>query len=57
MIYEALFLPVTEEKERGGRATKRGEERRMESVKSEPKGKEDSVESVEQTYITLRPLG
>lgn len=48
MIYEALFLPVTEEKERRETATKRGrgEEKKREknggeSVKSEPKGKED----------------
>lgn len=48
MIYEALFLPVTEENERREAATKRGreekerrEEWRGESVKSEPKGKED----------------
>ena len=45
MIYEALFLPVTEEKERRERVIKTGgekrEEWRGERVKSKPKGKED----------------
>lgn len=40
MIYEALFLPVTEEKERGEAVTKRRRKKGEEwmSVKSEPKG-------------------
>lgn len=43
MIYEALFLPVTEEKERRDDKVRERKEKKNErgSVKSEPKGKED----------------
>lgn len=46
MIYEALFLPVTEEKERRERGDKERERRKNrvgggKCVKSKPKGKED----------------
>lgn len=44
MIYEALFLPVTEEKERrerGDKETERRKNRVGKCVKSKPKGKED----------------
>lgn len=62
MIYEALFLPVTEEKERRETATKRGKEREKE--RDEWRGEceeraqgEGERESVEETSITPRPLG
>lgn len=57
MIYEALFLPVTEEKERGEAATKRSKKKEGEewmSVKSEPKGKEDR--RVRRRHLSPRDL-
>lgn len=58
MIYEALFLPVTEEKE-GKEGTKR-ERKRVKNragvgCEEQAQG-EGGQESVEETSITLRPL-
>lgn len=60
MIYEALFLPVTEEKERRERVIKTGggEKRRMERRESKEQTQgEGGQENAEETSITLRPLG
>ncbi len=60
MIYEALFLPVTEEKERREVATKRGREKDEEELRGECEERaqgEEGQESVKETSITLRPLG
>lgn len=61
MIYEALFLPVTEEKERRETTSKRGRVKKereewREECEERAQG-EGEEESVEETSITPRPLG
>lgn len=53
MIYEALFLPVTEEKERGEAATKRSKKRgrRMDECEERAQG-EGRQASAEEASIT-----
>lgn len=61
MIYEALFLPVTEEKERREATTKkRGRKKEGEEWRGEYEERaqgERGQESVKETSITPRPLG
>lgn len=60
MIYEALFLPVSEEKERREAATKREGEKEAEEWKGECEEQtqgEGGQEGVKETSITSRPLG
>lgn len=56
MIYEALFLPVTEEKERGEAATKRSKKkkrwRRMDEREERAQG-EGRRASAEEASVTL----
>lgn len=58
MIYEALFLPVTEEKERGEAVTKRRRKKGEEwmSVKSEPKGEGRQEECRRNIYHSVTLL-